>query len=1116
MPLLDLSIIAGIILEAGIDVAKKRLNRQEAIISVLNRLNIESAPAPNDFESIYAYTLVEYGLDKPEPVLNFFRYKIIVKAFRRALYENNMAILDKEAEGIIDWNKETGLLGAIDYDPRLEFASFTAVFNRIVDNLRSPSEVKRDQLLKDVHVGVEKLLANLTSDATLTVAKETAQPAQSQKLIRWLHLSDFHIGKDGYGERQVFKYILEHVKDRVILGSAPDFVFITGDIANKGADKEYKNFYDQFFLPLLECLPMESQERIFIVPGNHDVDRSQSRAVQTKDVLLRVTELLDPDELGQFERQSVFPRFKEFVDNDLTNLGEHWLNSVKGVSLKTLDVRGVRLGIVGVNTAWLSSGDDDRHNLSMGKNLLENGLEAIKDCDIKIVLGHHPLDWLLDTEINPVRTILGKHAALYLHGHMHKGRIKHEDGGGYSFLAMQSGASFQARENEVWVNRFLWCELDLTACKVCVEPLQWSKSNQSWVIDGDAFQPQYQQGDRWILPLPFPASLQLIAGPKPPAHKSKLEIPDGWNLVDAQYLKDRSKELSSDQAISFFDGRVPIWREALAPQIPRREIVGKLVADLESARREGGLRITLLTGAAGEGKTTALLQVVSDLVNVSSDWRVVWRHDSTAPFPAELVSRLPDEGTWLIVSDDAEVVARRVFDSVQALKLSDKKNVQFLLCCRDTDWKAADVEQLPWGQQSVFVTETLRGISKSDAQKIVSAWELFGKKGMKGLDGLQFDAAVAQLLAAAKSEEANSGEGSFFGAVLQVRYGEGLKTHIDDLLRQFEKRPISSGKTLLDAFAYISVMHAENLQILSKEVLAEVLEIRFQEMKRKVLGPLGEEAAIATTGRMVFTRHRAIANTALRILLEKYDIDSDNLYVDLVQAASRAYLSGIYVPDIGEWNYLSDKFFENGDPSLGIRLAQSILEIEPTNPFFIVKLAQLYRKAEQPEQGAKIFRSVGQKISENQRPFYNEWGIIEGNVGNHALKVWLISFSLSDHVTRQPPDHERVKYALNTLSLTFQELFQKYSLLVFADACGALAQLWLKNYSNESSNLVKQMKIFSHEYGVDDFAGHIALDKIREGITCAWIQRERDLPDWVVPGNEITLNGFARVLRITI
>ena len=201
------------------------------------------------------------------------------------------------------------------------------------------------------------------------------------KNIRWLHLSDFHFGKDGYGQRQLFKYILDHVRERVSNGDVPDLVFITGDIANKGQDKEYEEFYENFFMPLRECLPSDSQERIFVIPGNHDVDRNQARALLTNDVLKRVPEFLDPTEQGQFERQTISSRFKAFVNNDLTHMEDHWVNSSKGTFHKILELKGIKLGILGVNTAWFSFSDNDRHNLSTGKSLLEDGLFSIKDCD---------------------------------------------------------------------------------------------------------------------------------------------------------------------------------------------------------------------------------------------------------------------------------------------------------------------------------------------------------------------------------------------------------------------------------------------------------------------------------------------------------------------------------------------------------------------------------------------------------------------------------------------------------------------------------------------------------------------------------------------------------------
>lgn len=1136
MAFIELSTIVNTILGMGGDIAKKKLSRQEAVISILKRLNLENLPPANDFEMIYAYTLVEYGVDKPEPVLNFFRHAFIREAFRKAFYENNPAILQQEADEIIQWNQETRQLGVIDYDPRFEFAAFTAVYHRIIDNSRSPAEVRRDQKLEDVHANTEKLIARIGTlnnlDALREVirselaqlalspsmpAHETASSDDNKDVIRWLHLSDFHVGKDGYGQRQLFRYILSNVRERALSGRKPDLVFITGDIANKGLDQEYKEFYENFYIPLLEYLPPASQDCIFIVPGNHDVDRTQARAVQTQDVLLRVPEFLDPTELGQFERGPIFPRFKAFIDNDLANNGDHWLNLPQATFRHILAMQGIKVGVVGVNTAWLSCSDDDRHKLSVGKVLLEDGLALIQECDIKIVLGHHPIDWFLDTEVEPVRALLGRYGALYLHGHMHKGRARYEEGGGYPFLALQSGASFQARENEVWVNRFLWCELDIASRNLNIEPVKWSNDHQNWVVDGDAFPPRYQQGTRWMLPLPSPATQHTVVNSAPMLDRGRLIIPDGWSQVDSAYLAGRHKELTNEQAISFFDGRAPIWREALAPQIPRRQIVGRLVSDLEAGRREGGLRVTLLTGAAGEGKTTALLQTITDLVSSGADWHILWHHDTATPLPAEFLSRLPETGTWLVVSDDAEVIVQRVFSSVQALRSMGRKNVQFLLCCRDTDWNAERAENLSWNYYATFVTHTLRGLTQVDSEKVVSAWALYGKDGLKTLDDLGAEKAAAQLFKAARSEESNRGEGSFFGAILQTRWGEGLKSHIDNLLSKLVQFPLSTGKTLLDAFAYIAAMHAENLQILSKEVLADVLGISYSELKKTVLSKLGDEAVIATTGRLVFTRHRAIANTVLEILVGKYDFDLDDLYVDLVRAARQAYVTDKYfVPDPGKWRYLSSHFFDKNNQALGIRLAHTVLDLSPGDPYLIVRLSQLYRKAGQPEKSLQLFHSIPYKATDNERPFYYEWGTTEGKVGNHTLSVWLAAFSLADGTAKSIPNNDHSKLALSGLAIAFDELYQNFNAPVFAAGCGASAQLGLiientPMYVNELRNLFNA----AHSAGVDKCSPLEALARLQAGAAAAWEQREADLPEWITPGNALAFNGLAHLLRIS-
>jgi calcineurin-like phosphoesterase family protein len=341
--------------------------------------------------------------------------------------------------------------------------------------------------------------------SNLPNSDQTSYQAVSSVPIRWLHLSDFHVGKDEYGQRQLFTYILSNIKDKVRAGRGPDIVFITGDIANKGQASEYKKFFEGFFSQMLTFLSDEARRRIFVIPGNHDVNRSRSAAVQRYGILSSIPQFFDPTKYGLAQRKPLLSRFQAYSKSQIhqyTAADGQWLFSPIGAYTSTIEIREHRLGILGLNTAWLSGSDSDQHQLTPGKAILETELAALTDCDTRIVLGHHPIDWFLQEEIQPIRSLLGKSNAIYLHGHLHKNYVGQEIGAGYPFLTLEAGASFQAREDEQWVNRILWCDFYPKERNIWAEPLRWSKDHQEWSIDGTAFPERYRQKDRWILPLP--------------------------------------------------------------------------------------------------------------------------------------------------------------------------------------------------------------------------------------------------------------------------------------------------------------------------------------------------------------------------------------------------------------------------------------------------------------------------------------------------------------------------------------------------------------------------------------------------------------------------------------
>jgi predicted MPP superfamily phosphohydrolase len=87
------------------------------------------------------------------------------------------------------------------------------------------------------------------------------------------HFSDLHFHRsDDFNRQIVLRALWEDIKRQMAAGLVPECIAVTGDIAWSGKAEEYKRAETEFFLPLMENTNL-SRENIFMVPGNHDVDR---------------------------------------------------------------------------------------------------------------------------------------------------------------------------------------------------------------------------------------------------------------------------------------------------------------------------------------------------------------------------------------------------------------------------------------------------------------------------------------------------------------------------------------------------------------------------------------------------------------------------------------------------------------------------------------------------------------------------------------------------------------------------------------------------------------------------------------------------------------------------
>lgn len=825
--------------------------------------------------------------------------------------------------------------------------------------------------------------------------------------LTWLHCSDFHIGKDRTAQERLLGKIVEHVREQVASGCLPDLVFITGDLANRGINAEYNTFNKDFISPLRIALGGDGwRGRILAVPGNHDVDRTKADAFDRAAMLGQGTRVFDPSSEGKAKREILFPRFKAYRQKAGVDVSGNWVSDTEGAYAETIVVRDIKVGVVGLNTAWLSKDEYDKERLTPGVELTEAALEKIGDCQVRFVLGHHPLHWLEEDQAQRLRALFGHHRVVYLHGHLHKAEGRSEDGAGHQFLVFQSGAAFQARDDEPWRNGLLWGKVDVAAGQIRVSPRFWNPTNYDWPVETGRFPENRRDpgADWWVYPLPLKPSQKRL--PDHPAWNP----PDGWEVLTSERLQVHRRDITREEAVRFFDGAEPEWTFALCPKLPRRALVSELVGQLVNYRGQEKPLVLLLNGPGGEGKSMVFRQAVVDLVEADGELRVLWHAEETRSLPADLADRLPP-GPWVIATDAADLTANSLQQATGALRRAGRTDVRLFLCARDSDWRASGAAKLEWWRHADYRQNLLSGLTERDAELIAAAWAELDPSDTAG------DAAArgVSLFEAARREAAVN-EGSLLGGALAVRRGVGLRDHVHRLLDRLGEHPLASGGTLFHAFGYIAAMHAEGFDFLSRPVLTRVLDCDPRQLGPQVLVPLACEAA-AGGGSVLLTRHRRIAEAAVSIMVDAFGEDIIGRLEELARAA-KAARPETFILEFKRWEYDLPEHFLDKAPESALRLARAVYDATPKDTRLAVNLARIYRDCNHPAAGAEVLARFSGQVG-NNRGYWYEWATCTGKAGKQELSAILGCWSLADEAASGQPDNNQAKLSLAGLGVAF-------------------------------------------------------------------------------------------------
>jgi hypothetical protein len=162
------------------------------------------------------------------------------------------------------------------------------------------------------------------------------------------------------------------------------------------------------------------------VPGNHDVDRTQ---ISKPFELGLAQSIIDQRSFRDFynlakknhpDADLLRRKFSGYYDFIKSHSQKHvTYNSLFYDTCEYL-VSGIKVGIVGLNSAWRSSQHGpDANRLVIGDHVILEAASKIEGCDIRICLCHHPLEMLVDWDKKPVRQAIAKNFNVLLNGHVH-------------------------------------------------------------------------------------------------------------------------------------------------------------------------------------------------------------------------------------------------------------------------------------------------------------------------------------------------------------------------------------------------------------------------------------------------------------------------------------------------------------------------------------------------------------------------------------------------------------------------------------------------------------------------------------------------------------------------
>lgn len=387
----------------------------------------------------------------------------------------------------------------------------------------------------------------------------------------FVHVSDIHFGQ----ERDELLHIHDDVKQELIADAgrvvrslaagAATGILVTGDIAQSGKREQYSSA--AIWLDALAKRVGSPIHRIQMVPGNHDLDRdllsfggAHVLSLIREGGVTKYEEILasEPDRAALYARFREYGNFSEGYDCILDREGRFSAN------LKVELAPGRAIRFILLNSSLLCTGDEhgDKPELIMGGRQFTI---PRNDGEETIVLMHHPLHWLKDSQ--DAETYLRSRARVLITGHEHNPKVRVdpvEAGSDFMMLAAGATVPFKSTDDYTFTYNILEFDWDAQsdALEVKIHPRAWDRINTRFDEDSKRLgekrhfslgSPYFRRGAPPVVKdsvsssgpdAAYPAPVVEIVAAATGEPQKEQTMPtdqDGYRLVLLQFFRDLSE-----------------------------------------------------------------------------------------------------------------------------------------------------------------------------------------------------------------------------------------------------------------------------------------------------------------------------------------------------------------------------------------------------------------------------------------------------------------------------------------------------------------------------------------------------------------------------------------------